>query len=460
MFENCKSFNKDLNSWDTSSVENMESMFENCKSFNKDLSDWDVSSVRKFNFMFYNCQDFNGDISSWNTSWAKGMSGMFYNCPNFGNDLSSWNVREVRNMHSMFGNCDSFNCDLSLWDMYHVRDMGFMFAGCNSFNSDISSWNIKSVEDITGMFYYASSFDCGGIRSSQWNWNKNSITHFKLMLEGTPMEENSPSWYISLTPEVLGIVFRDNAEVRSNPSSSGRVIEILDCGEPITIYETRGSGEYSRGVWDSWYKISNEEKWINRNYASQLPFYLSQNNPLTCVVSMEEDHNYLSVTPGSFWTGAYEEHEFFNYDKFLIEKNILLNNPEICLTDLCLNPIAGCEEPYAIPIGSLCDYEVTEESADPNVTTYTHRKRAVYSVTIDRTQNSELNLKYGIKVGDTLHILKKKIGVNSLPASFSISSDRKGAFEIELILEGTNSLEGIKWIYHEECKGWDDSNEL
>ena len=46
MFENCKSFNQDISSWNVSNVTNMSWMFYNCKSFNQDISKWDVSKVR------------------------------------------------------------------------------------------------------------------------------------------------------------------------------------------------------------------------------------------------------------------------------------------------------------------------------------------------------------------------------------------------------------------------------
>ena len=46
----------DTTGWDTSKIENMDSMFFNCKSLRSlDISNWDTSKVTNMNSMFYNC---------------------------------------------------------------------------------------------------------------------------------------------------------------------------------------------------------------------------------------------------------------------------------------------------------------------------------------------------------------------------------------------------------------------
>ena len=45
MFVNTYSFNQPLDTWDVSSVTEMEYMFQSADSFNQDISSWDVSSV-------------------------------------------------------------------------------------------------------------------------------------------------------------------------------------------------------------------------------------------------------------------------------------------------------------------------------------------------------------------------------------------------------------------------------
>ena len=45
MFAYTDTFNKDISSWDVSSVTTTEKMFKFAESFNQDISDWDVSNV-------------------------------------------------------------------------------------------------------------------------------------------------------------------------------------------------------------------------------------------------------------------------------------------------------------------------------------------------------------------------------------------------------------------------------
>lgn len=45
MFRHNRSFNQDLNSWDTRKVTNMVDMFGGAGSFNGKISDWDTSNV-------------------------------------------------------------------------------------------------------------------------------------------------------------------------------------------------------------------------------------------------------------------------------------------------------------------------------------------------------------------------------------------------------------------------------
>ena len=56
-------------------------MFFNCKSFNKDISSWNVSVVKDMSYMFHNCIKFNQDISHWKVSNVKNIVGIFTNCP-------------------------------------------------------------------------------------------------------------------------------------------------------------------------------------------------------------------------------------------------------------------------------------------------------------------------------------------------------------------------------------------
>ena len=67
MFNGALSFNKPLNDWNTSNVENMHTMFYNAKSFNQRINDWNISNVQTMHHMFINAFSFDkNNISSWN----------------------------------------------------------------------------------------------------------------------------------------------------------------------------------------------------------------------------------------------------------------------------------------------------------------------------------------------------------------------------------------------------------
>ena len=51
-------------------------MFDCATAFNRDLSSWNVSTVTSMNAMFYNARSFNGNISSWDVSAVTDMGGM------------------------------------------------------------------------------------------------------------------------------------------------------------------------------------------------------------------------------------------------------------------------------------------------------------------------------------------------------------------------------------------------
>ncbi|UII20610.1 BspA family leucine-rich repeat surface protein [Fulvivirga ligni] len=156
----------DLNSWDMSHIEQIDSMFSHNEVFNGDISQWDVSNVKSMHRVFNGAESFNQDINQWDVSNVQDMSQMFKYAKDFNQDLNQWNVSSVTNMYEMFNYCAAFNGDICDWDVSNVQRMSGMFYSANSFNQNIGSWEIGSVTDLYTMFFEANSFNQD---LSSWN---------------------------------------------------------------------------------------------------------------------------------------------------------------------------------------------------------------------------------------------------------------------------------------------------
>ena len=71
MFNQATSFNQHIGSWNTSNVNNMNSMFYQRKTFNQNIGSWNTNNVNDMNAMFYHANAFNQDIGNWNINNVK-----------------------------------------------------------------------------------------------------------------------------------------------------------------------------------------------------------------------------------------------------------------------------------------------------------------------------------------------------------------------------------------------------
>jgi surface protein len=234
-FQDCTSFNSDINNWDTQNVTNMSYMFYNTP-FNQPIGSWNTQSVTNMSYMFAYNTSFNQPIGSWNTQSVIDMSNMFYNTP-FNQPIGSWNTQNVEVMYGMFGNTpfnqpigswntqsvidmsnmfnhSQFDQDISLWNTSNVLymsnmfnstqfnqpigswntqsviDMSKMFSENNSFNQDISLWNTQNVEDMSNMFYNNNIFN-----QDISLWNVSKVTNMSSMFEGaTAFKQDISNW--------------------------------------------------------------------------------------------------------------------------------------------------------------------------------------------------------------------------------------------------------------------------
>lgn len=97
----------------------------------------------------------NLDLSTFNTSNVNNMNSMFRGFNNSSEllDLSSFNTSNVIDMGYMFSNCKSETINVSSFNTSNVRNMGYMFEGCSALRTiDVSGFNTSNVNDFSQMF--------------------------------------------------------------------------------------------------------------------------------------------------------------------------------------------------------------------------------------------------------------------------------------------------------------------
>ncbi|WMN11887.1 BspA family leucine-rich repeat surface protein [Marivirga salinae] len=237
------SFNDDLNNWDVSNIENMNSMFRNAEAFNSNLSGWDLRNVSDMGSMFSGATslDNSAGLSSWNVSNVNLLDGLFSEATSFNADLSSWDVSNVTDMGSMFSNASSFESDLSSWDVRNVTDMRSMFRGATLFESDLSDWSVSNVSDMSWMFNNATNFD-----SDLSNWNVGSVTRMNAMFAGaSSFNSDLSNWDVRNVVE-MSAMFKD-ATLFNNDLSNWDVSKVRNMAE---MFRNANSFNQSLANWD------------------------------------------------------------------------------------------------------------------------------------------------------------------------------------------------------------------
>ena len=175
----------DLSSFDTSEVEDMNSMFYFNFALEKlDVSGFDTSRVRIMRGMFDNCSSLKElDVSNFNTSNVENMRYMFYNVNKVKKlNLSHFDTGNVRDMEGMFAemtNLESLN--LSNFNTGRVLSMRNMFYSATSLQSlDLSNFNTKNVVDMYAMFYHMPSLKTLNVTSFNTENVENMANMFAL----------------------------------------------------------------------------------------------------------------------------------------------------------------------------------------------------------------------------------------------------------------------------------------
>jgi len=186
MFSAAADFNQPIGNWDTSNVIDMASMFSTAVTFNQPIGNWDTSNVTDMFNMFVSAKKFNQPIGNWNTSSVKTMTQMFSQASDFNQPLENWNTSSVTVMRSMFSGTISFNQPIGNWDTHNVINISFMFFNVPLFNQNIGSWDTSSVENMEGMFFNTTSFD-----QNLGTWNIGSLINATDMFKNVTLSKEN-----------------------------------------------------------------------------------------------------------------------------------------------------------------------------------------------------------------------------------------------------------------------------
>ena len=165
----------DLSKYDTSNVNNMESMFTDCSGLTSlDVSSFDTSKVNNMSWMFRSCGGLTSlAVTNFDTSKVTNMDYMFSDCSGLTSlDLSKFNTSMVTSMSNMFSFCSGLtSLDLSNFDTTKVIAMIEMFRSCNSLTTlDLSSFDTSNVTYMKDMFRYCNSLTHIKCKQAFKNW--------------------------------------------------------------------------------------------------------------------------------------------------------------------------------------------------------------------------------------------------------------------------------------------------
>ena len=212
MFCGSKATELDLSSFNTSSVEDMGKMFYGSAATELDISGFDTSSVTDMNSMF---RDVTAeiDVTNFDTSNVTDMSNMFRNTSGTVLDLSNFDTSLVEDMNGMFMNANYEEIDWSSFDTSNVENMSYMFDGCTVEDIDISTFDMSNVIDASYMFaniapetfVFSDTIDTSNIENIEGLFCGATLPALDLTGISFPSAENQKEIFKGLNTELLDI---------------------------------------------------------------------------------------------------------------------------------------------------------------------------------------------------------------------------------------------------------------
>jgi uncharacterized repeat protein (TIGR02543 family) len=225
LFSDCTSLAKiiGLDTWDVSSITNMQSVFYNCRSLQeiKGVENWDTSKVTHMSCMFTRCDSLTNiaELANWNTSKVVDMQYLFYDCNNLSDisPLQYWNISKVENLYQTFFNTAVNDVSaLQNWDTSNVIDMSSTFMWCRNLNdiTGLTNWNTSKVTKMGGLFS-----GCSLLSNIEplTAWNVSSVTKMGGVFNGCPSLSNIEpltAWDVSSVSD-MGSMFSNCKSLHS-----------------------------------------------------------------------------------------------------------------------------------------------------------------------------------------------------------------------------------------------------
>lgn len=184
-----------------------------------------------------------------------------------------WELAFVRSTN------DNHNIDLISWHSDNSNDATHKVGKKEP--NDLGIYDLLgNVAEWTFSFY--GTYDQYLIRGGSWR-NSLDISPYRDSADdnttnnriGFRVARNIPSQYM----RYRAITFSDYLVIRDKPSiEDGEIVTTINSLTPLVIYDAAGTAEYIDGVFDFWYKISeNQDKWVNAYYVTPLPFFTRSN---------------------------------------------------------------------------------------------------------------------------------------------------------------------------------------
>ena len=286
--------------------------------------------------MFKGTKTFNSDIEHWNTSSVEDMSFMFEECENFNRSLQKWNVSKVKTMKSMFNNAKNFNQYIGSWEISKVTDFSSMFNNAILFNNELNSWNVHDTVNTTGMLTGTVALESAFIGSwDSVDTNNNDTKHALFLKKNIGSAIYAKSNGDIVIKCTLGSVVVSKGEYTSGIFSHNGTLDTLSGIETLTLSVDTGSDtmhvpslSITGGVhtddnvtiesWKYEYMVSYKE--LFKKVSVKLPEYYGNSDFYNCPLCT----SFESMFEGSFIENP-EQLAYFNTTSVINMKNMFKN---------------------------------------------------------------------------------------------------------------------------------------